>query len=336
MKKFSVWILFVFIGVVFVTMNAWGDEKELNIYSSRHYDTDKQVYADFEEATGIKVNVLEGKGGQLLERLSREKSNPKADLFLTVGAENIYFLKKNHLLERFDSYVVKKNIPEKYRGDGWMGITSRARIIAYSKARVNPDMINTYESLTEPEWKGKVLVRSSNSSYNQALLASFIELYGNTKSRQWAKGIVKNMARRPKGNDRDQAKAIVAGVGDLAIMNSYYFIKMLRSSDPAEVAVTNQIGLIFPEKTHLNLSIAALIKGSKNKENAVRFLESLSGKKVQKIYVEGNGEFPLNPEVSKSEVQKSWGEFTTQDLNFTDLGKFRKRAVIIFDQAGWK
>lgn len=308
----------------------------VNIYSSRHYDVDKVVYEKFEEETGIKVNVVEGKGGELFERIKREKDNPQADLFFTVGAETIQPLKADDLIEEYSSDILKKNIPAEYIGKGWNGVMSRARIIAYSKDRVDPSTIKSYEDLADPKYKGKILVRSSKSSYNQALLSSFIELNGAEKAKEWAKAIVDNMSREPKGNDRDQAKAVVAGEGDFAIMNSYYFVRMARSSDKAEVEVTEKIGLLFPENTHLNLSYSAMLKGAKNKENAVKFIEFITSDYVQGLYADKNGEFPLNEAVKYPEIQKSWGDFTKQKLNFEEFGKHRIDAVKIFDEVNWK
>ena len=335
LKKLGVVLGLAAVLAVFAVSGAWA-AGELNIYSSRHYDVDKQVYGDFEKETGIKVNVVEGKGDELLERLTREKDKPEADLFLTVGAESIAPLQERALIEPFDSKVVEANIPAPYLGEEWMGITARARVIAYPLDRVDPSKVTSYDDLTKPEWKGKVLVRSSSSSYNVALLSSFIQLNGAEAAKAWAKGIVENLARDPKGNDRDQAKAVVAGEGDLAIMNSYYYVRMLNSSDPAEADAARKIGLIFPRPVHLNLSIAAMVKGAKNKDNAVKFLEFLSEKHVQTLYAEANGEFPLNPSVPLPEVQKAWGGYEPQDLNYQDLGRAKGEAAMIFDQVGWK
>lgn len=309
----------------------------LNIYSSRHYDVDKKIYRQFIKETGIEINLVEGKGDEILQRILQEGKSSPADLYLTVGAENIYPLMQAKLAEPFNSKIIEKNIPQQYRGNGWTGITSRARVIAYVKGRTNPALIKTYSDLTKPEWKGKVLVRSSSSSYNVALLASFLSVDGKKSATKWAKGIAANFARAPKGNDRDQAKAMVAGDGDLAIMNSYYLVKMLQSSDPQEVEVGKKVGLIFPEETHFNLSFGMLLKSSKNKENAIRFLEFLSSKEIQKIYAEKNGEFSLNPELSTPEIQSDWPKnFTHQKINFEELGKYRRDAAFIFDEVGWK
>lgn len=319
-----------------VTLIGGAAASELNIYSARHYDVDKEVYAKFEAETGIKVNVVEGKGDELLERLSREKAAPKADLFLTVGAESIYPLKEQGLIAAFSSEKIAANIPAHYRGDEWMGITSRARILAYNPDKINPEEIKTYDDLTDPKWKGRILVRSSSSSYNLGLLASFIQIEGPAKAYNWAEGVAANLARTPKGNDRDQAKAVVAGEGDIAIMNSYYLVRMLRSSDPAEAEVARKVRLLFPKGTHVNISFAALVNGASNHDNAVRFMEFLSEEFVQNLYAEANGEFPLNPAVKLPETQSSWGAFDQQKLDFELLGRDRKEAAMIFDRVGWK
>ena len=312
------------------------EQQVINIYSSRHYDVDKEIHSEFEEKTGIKVNLVEGKGDEILERLTREGQNTEADIFMTVGAENLSILKEKDLIQEFSSDVINTNIPQEYRGNDWVGLTSRARVIVYNKERVNPSDIKTYSDLTKPEWKGKVLSRSSTSSYNNALLASFIQLNGEEEAKSWAEGIVNNFARDPEGNDRDQAKAIAAGVGDVGIMNSYYLVRMINSSDAEEANVAKEIGLIFPEDTHVNLSFGAITKSSKNKENAIKFLEFLTSKEVQEKYAKENGEFPLNQEVELPEIQASWGEFNKQKVDFEKLGENKQKATIIFDETGWK
>ncbi|MGG5460527.1 Fe(3+) ABC transporter substrate-binding protein [Clostridium sp. B9] len=311
-------------------------DKVVNVYSSRHYDVDKQLFKDFEADTGIKVNLVDGKSDELIERMAREGENSPADVFLTVGAENIAQLKEKDLIKEITSEKIDRNIPEEYRGKDWVGLTSRARIIVYNKDKVNPETIKTYEDLTKEEFKGKVLTRSSSSSYNVALLSSFIQLDGAEEAKEWAQGMVNNFARKPEGNDRDQAKAIMAGIGDVGIMNSYYISKMINSSDAEEAKVGKEIGVLFPENTHLNLSFGAVTKSAKNEENAVALLEYLTEEKAQKAYVDENGEFALNPSVGKSELQKSWGDFTVQDLNYETLGESKQEATLIFDQVGWK
>lgn len=311
-------------------------EKVVNVYSARHYDVDKELFKKFEEETGIKVNLVEGKADELIERMAREGENSSADVFLTVGAENIAALQEKNLIEETSSEVIEKNIPEKYRGENWVGLTSRARVIAYDKDRVNPEGIDSYDDLLEEEYKGKVLARSSSSSYNVALLASFIQENGEEEAKEWAEGIVNNFARTPEGNDRDQVKAIAAGIGDVAIVNSYYLAKMVNSSDVEEVNAAQNIGLIFPEDTHINLSFAAIATSSKNKENGIKLIEFLTSEEAQSAYASENGEFPLNEKVELPELLKSWGEFDAQDIDFEKLGTFKQKAVLIFDQIGWK
>ncbi len=315
---------------------------EVNLYTSRHYETDDALYDAFTKETGIKVNVVKGEENELIERLSREGAATKGDLFLTSDAGRLHWAKEKNLLQSVVSETLQNNIPENLRDQDnqWFGLTKRARIIVYSKERVNPTNLSTYEDLTEPKWKGKVLVRPSENLYNQSLLASFIALNGEEQAKAWAKGIVKNMARTPQGNDRDQAKAIVAGEGDVAIMNTYYVGNMLNSEDQEEVKVAEQVGVFFPNQetngTHINVSGVALTKHAKNKENAIKLMEYLSGEEAQGKFAEANYEYPVNPNVEPSELLKSWGDFKEQDLNLTKLGENNVKAVQLFNEAGWK
>jgi iron(III) transport system substrate-binding protein len=314
----------------------------VNVYSDRHYDTDKQLFEQFTKETGIKVNIVEGKSDELIERLAREGKDTQADLLVTADAGRLHKAKEQGLLQSASSNSLFENVPENYRDkdNQWFGLTKRARVIVYSKDRVNPSELSTYEDLTTSKWKGKVLVRSSSAVYNQSLLASFIAIDGEEKSADWAKGIVANLAREPKGNDRDQAKAIVSGEGDVAIMNTYYIGKMLESSDPEEVKVAQKVGVFFPNQnttgTHINVSGAGVTKDAKNKENAIKLMEFLSGESAQRLFADGNSEYPVNPKVEPSELLKSWGEFKSQEINITKLGEFNKKAVETFNKVGWK
>ncbi len=318
------------------------DSKVVNLYTDRHYDTDQQLYDTFEQETGIKVNVVEGKSDELIERLSREGQDTQADLLITADAGRLHRAKEQGLLQTVDNEVLFKNIPENLRDNEnqWFGLTVRARVLVYAKDRINPTELSSYEDLTDPKWKGKILVRSSTNVYNQSLLASFIELNGEEKAKEWAKGIVANMARGPEGNDRDQAKAVVAGIGDIAIMNTYYVGKMLDSIDAEEVKVAEKVGVFFPDQdgagTHINVSGVGLTKYSKNTDSAVRLIEFLSGKQAQSQFAEANFEYPVNPSVEPSELLKSWGDFTPQSINLSKLGIYNKRASEIFDEIGWK
>ncbi|MBP2026850.1 iron(III) transport system substrate-binding protein [Acetoanaerobium pronyense] len=318
------------------------DKGFVNLYTSRHYDIDRELYDMFEEQTGIKVNVVEGKGDELMERLDREAEATEADLFITVDAGNLARLKERGLTQPINSDVIESNIPEKLRDldNAWVGLTKRARVIVYAKDRVDPSELSTYEALTESEWKNRVLIRSSENIYNQSLLASFIHLKGEEASKDWAAGIVANMAREPQGGDTDQVKAVVAGEGDVAISNTYYVGRLLNSENPEDVKVGQAVGIFFPNQdstgTHINISGAALVKHAKNVDNAIKFLEFLTDVKAQKVFAEGNNEYPANPNAEISETLKSWGEFKEQDINLTIVGDNNAKAIQTFNEIGWK
>jgi iron(III) transport system substrate-binding protein len=315
---------------------------EVNVYTARHYEVDDTLYSNFTKSTGIKVNVVKGTAEELVERMKREGASSPADLFITVDGGVLNNAKLSGVLQPIQSSVITENVPAQYRDkeNQWIGLSSRARIIAYSKERVKPEQLSTYEDLATDKWKGKVLVRSSTSLYNQSLLASLIELGGEAKAEQWAKGIATNLGRAPEGGDRDQAKAILAGQGDVAIMNTYYVGQLLNSKDAEEVKVGKQIGVFFPNQqttgTHLNISGAGLAKNSKNKDAAIKLIEYLTGTEAQGIFSKVNFEFPVNPKAELPELLKSWGEFKKQQLDFSKLGEHNKKAVEILNKVGWK
>ncbi len=315
---------------------------EVNLYSSRHYDVDDKIYRQFEEETGIKVNVIKGEADELLERLKREGDTTKADLILTADAGRLFRAKEAGLLQSVSSDVLDQQVSEKLRDNDkmWYGLTKRARILVYNKDKVKEEELSTYEDLTDEKWKGRVLVRSSENIYNQSLLASLIEIEGEEKAKEWAEGIVKNMARDPEGSDRDQAKLIVAGVGDVAIMNTYYFGQMLHSEDPEEVKVAEQLGVFFPNQestgAHVNISGAGVVKASKNKENAIKLLEFLTSEEAQASFASANYEYPVNKEVEPAELLKTWGEFKEQEIPLSSLGDNNAKAIMIFNEVGWK
>jgi iron(III) transport system substrate-binding protein len=310
--------------------------RQVNVYSARNYDVDKDMLVAFEAETGIKVNLIEGKGDELLERINREKADSVADVFMTVGAENIRFAQQNDLLENLDTSKIATYMEDHLFGQNWVAITQRARVIVYDKTRITNPTIVTYEDLMDPQYKGKILVRSSTSTYNVALLAAMIQREGVEKTTAWAQGIVNNFARTPTGNDRDQAKSAVAGIGDYAIMNTYYIGTMALSSDAEEVAVAAKLGVIYPENTHVNISWAAIVKGSKNPSEAQQLIEYLLAKPQQTIYTQKNGEFPIRKDVSPSDLILSWGDFEAEAIDFEQLGSTMIEAVKIFDQVKWQ
>jgi iron(III) transport system substrate-binding protein len=316
--------------------------KEVNVYTHRHYDTDKLLFEQFEKETGIKVNVLNANADELITRLENEGENSPADVLITVDAGRLGKAKELGLLQSVESETLKKQVPShlKDNDNQWYGLTKRARIIAYDKDRVRPDEIKVYWDLTKDKYNGKVLVRSSGNIYNQSLLASMIALNPDSNYAElWAQGIVNNMARNPAGGDRDQVKAIAAGLGDLAIVNSYYIGKMIESDDESDIKAVENIGLIFPNQegrgTHINVSGAGVAKHSKNKEHAIMFIEFLTSEKAQDLFSKSNYEYPVNPNVPASELLQSWGEFKEDKLNLSKLGEYNKDAVILFNKVSW-
>ncbi|MFL3050390.1 MAG: Fe(3+) ABC transporter substrate-binding protein [Candidatus Neomarinimicrobiota bacterium] len=337
MKKHCKIIFISMIGIFHSSLNA-----EINIYSHRHYDSDKILYKAFTEETGIKINVVKGGADQLIQRLVSEGNNSPADILMTVDAGRLERAKKAGILQSTRSKILEKNVPIEMRDpEGyWYGLTVRARVIIYSKDRVKPGDLSTYEDLTNSKWKGRIVARSSSNIYNQSLLASIIAANGNNKALEWAKEVRKNMARSPRGSDRDQARAVSAGLADVAIMNTYYIGILANSLDSSDREVAKNVGVFFPNQkdrgTHINVSGAGITASSKNKKDAIKFLEFLTMKKAQQVFGNVNYEYPLKIENNQSSLLKSWGSFKTDQLNLSILGEKNSDAVKLFDRAGWE
>lgn len=315
---------------------------EVNVYSHRHYDTDQELFRRFTEQTGIQVNVVTASADELITRLENEGAQSPADILITVDAGRLHRAKERGLLQPIESDVLEANVPDHLRDrDGeWFGLTQRARILAYHKERVQPEELSTYEALAEPEWDDRVLIRSSSNVYNQSLLASIIANLGPEGAERWATGIVENMAREPSGGDTDQIKAVAAGAGDVAVVNSYYLARLGASEDPEEQRVAEQIGAFFPNQadrgTHVNVSGAGVTRSSQNQANAIRLLEFLSSDEAQGLFAEANHEYPVKPGVAWSETLQGWGEFESDSLDLTRLGELNEEAVRIADRVGWR
>ncbi|MAV66051.1 MAG: Fe(3+) ABC transporter substrate-binding protein [Bacteroidetes bacterium MED-G13] len=329
---------------IFLGSCTKNEKNEINIYSKRHYEVDKLLYKKFEEKTGIKVNIVKAGDDELLERLKNEGLNSPADLYVTVDAGKLQKGVEMELFQKIINDKIDANVrselkdPHKY----WIPITYRARLIVYSKDRVSLDQLSTYEDLANPKWKGRILVRSSSNAYNQALMSAMYANLGKDDVTKWSKGLVNNFARNPKGNDRDQVKAIAAGQGDLAIVNSYYIGLLLSSEKLAEIDAGNSVSIFFPNQaegdrgTHINISGYAMTKNPPNKENAIKLLEYLTGEEAQNIYVNNSYEYPANPLVNPSDIVSSWGDFKIDNLDLNLLGSFRDDAIKVFDKTGWK
>jgi iron(III) transport system substrate-binding protein len=319
-----------------------GDAGVVNVYSHRHYDIDRQLFDRFTQETGIRVNVVTGSADELLTRLQTEGASSPADVLVTVDAGRLHRAKERGLLQPGESPVLEANVPAQYRDpEGyWYGLTVRARVLVYARARVQPEEIRTLEVLAEPGWRGRLLVRSSENVYNQSQLASLIAHRGEAEALRWAEGVARNMARSPSGGDTDQVKAVAAGVGDVAISNTYYVAKLATSQDPEEQRVYQQVGVVFPNQddrgTHINVSGAGVTAHAPNRENAVRLLEFLSGEEAQRLYAEGNQEYPVKPGAPMSPVLREWGEFRPDTLNLARLGELNARSVVLFDRARWR
>ena len=320
------------------------ESNEINLYSQRHYKVDEKQYETFEKETGIKVNVVKANADELIERLKNEGDNSPADLFITVDAGKLQKAKDLDLLQKISSPIINQNVDIDLKDVNgyWIPITYRARIIVYSKERVNVGELSTYANLTNEKWRNKVLVRSSSNAYNQALLSSIVANRGEEAATNWASELVKNFARDPKGNDRDQVKAITAGQGDLVIVNSYYIGLLLSSENDEEIKAGNSVGVFFPNQgeeesgSHINVSGIGLAKNAPNKENAIKLMEFLTSESAQKTYTNTSYEYPANPNVEPNEIVKKWGSFKKDILDLNQLGVFRNRAIEIFDKSGWK
>jgi iron(III) transport system substrate-binding protein len=315
---------------------------EVNLYSARKEELIKPLLDRFTEQTGIKVNLVTGKADALLKRLESEGANSPADLLITTDAGRLYRAKKAGVTQAVESETLAAAVPESYRDpEGhWFGLSLRARPIIYVKDKVDPASLSTYDALAEPEWKGRICIRSSNNIYNQSLVASMIAADGPEQTEQWAEGLVGNLARPPKGGDRDQIKAAAAGQCDIAIANTYYLAGMLKSKDKAQRAAAERMAVFWPNQdgrgVHVNVSGAAVTKSAKNREAAVKLLELLASDEAQQWYAETNGEYPVRPGIPVSEILADWGEFKADSLSLEKLGALNGEAVRLMDRAGWK
>ena len=314
----------------------------VNVYSHRHYDTDDELFDRFTEETGIRVRVVSASADELITRLEREGTRSPADVLITVDAGRLHRAKTRDLLQPVESPVLNENVPPHLRDpEGyWYGLTMRARIIAYHRDRVSPEELSTYEALTEPEWEGRILVRSSENIYNVSHLASMIAALGEEEAEEWASGVVANFARSPQGNDTDQIRDVAAGVGDVALVNSYYIGRLLHHEEAASRELARDIGVFFPNQdgrgAHVNVSGAGVTAHAPNRNNAIRLLEFLTGPEAQEAFAEANYEYPVREDVAWAGPLADWGEFRPDSLDLAQLGELNNEAVRIFDRVGWR
>jgi len=334
----------------FSTQSAQADNKVLNLYTARHYGSDTQIYEGFFKKTGIKVNLVEATADKLVERVKSEGRNSPADVLMTVDAGNLYRAQQADVFQAIDSRILKDAVPENLRDSNgtWYGFAKRTRVIMYNKDKgIDLSKVKTYEDLGREDLGYKILTRSSSNIYSQSLMASIIELYGDEVAEKWAKGIVKNMARRPEGGDTPQIQALAAGMGDLAISNSYYLARLAKSSKAEDREVASKVGIIFPNQSgdgklsrgaHTNISGGGVAKFAPNKESAIKFLEYLVTPEVQKMFAANNNEYPVLPRgrVDIDPVLLSYGSFKEDVMSAEILGKNNQRAIQALDRAGWK
>jgi iron(III) transport system substrate-binding protein len=322
---------------------AAADEPVLNLYSARHYQTDEALYDNFTKSTGIRINRIEAGDEQLLERLRSEGANSPADVLLIVDAARLAQAKGMGLFQPVKSRVLDERIPAALRDpDGdWFGFSYRARIIVYNKATVNPADVATYELLADPRNKGKVCARSGSHPYNLSLTSSMIAALGDAKAEAWARGLVDNMARKPQGGDTDQIKAVASGECGVALSNTYYYARLVRSTKPEEREIVARTGVVWPDQagrgTHVNVSGGGVLRYAPHRENAIRFLEYLASDSAQVYFADGNNEWPAVKGVGvRNAALEQMGTFKADPLPIATLGRNAASAQKIVDRAGWK
>ena len=318
--------------------------RAVNLYTARHYDTDEAIYTNFTRATGIRVNRVEADADKLMERMRAEGANSPADIFVAVDAGRLWRAHAAGLLQPTRSAALEAAIPANLREpEGhWFGLSKRVRVIVYDKARVAPSDIASYAALADPKWKGKILVRSSTHVYNQSLVGAMIAHVGEPATEAWAKGLVANLARPPRGGDTDQIRGIAAGEGEIGLVNHYYYANLAASTKPEDQAAIAKVGLLFPDQaagrpgTHTNIAGAGIARHSPNRADAVRFLEYLASNEAQGIFAEGNNEYPIVQGARLSPILRQFGEFREDAVDAAIFGRNNEAALKLTDRAGWR
>ncbi len=323
--------------------SAAAEAQELNLYSSRHYQTDEALYKNFEDETGITINRIEGNADELIARIEAEGANSPADVLLTVDAGRLWRAEEAGLFQPVESEVLVERIPAEYRHpDGeWFGFSKRARVIYYDKENVDPSLITSYQDLARAELEGKVCIRPGSNIYNLSLMAGLLDHVGPEAASEWAEGVVANFARPPQGNDTAQIKDVATDACDVAVGNTYYFARLMNSDDAADQAVVERVGVIFPNQdswgTHVNISGGGVIATSPNRENAVKFLEYLASDEAQQYFANGNNEYAVVEGVEvDNPALDAIGDFKADELNVSVLGENQTQAQIVYDEAGWQ
>ncbi|NPC58950.1 extracellular solute-binding protein [Caenimonas soli] len=333
-----------------VSAGAFAQEQVLNLYSARHYSTDEALYANFTKATGIKINRVDADDAGILARLKAEGTASPADVILLVDAARLHKGEVEGLFQPIKSKLLDDAIPAQYRakatpeGTPWFGFSTRARVIVYDKIKVKREDVDTYEELADPKNKGKICIRSGSHPYNLSLFGAITEHLGEQKAEAWLKGVVANLARDPKGGDTDQIKGVGSGECQIAVSNTYYIARLLRSSSPEDKALMERVGVVFPNQaswgTHLNIAGGAVAKNAKNPANAVKFLEYLASAEAQNYFANGNNEWPTakGVKVSNAALQSmsGGGDFKTETIPLAAVGANQVKVQQMLDRVGFK
>ncbi len=317
------------------------DGKLLNLYSARHYQTDEALYADFTRHTGIRINRIEGKEDELLERIKNEGANSPADIFLTVDAARLAKAHELGLFAPLSSKTLETRIPAYLRTEDWFSFSTRGRVIIYNKASIRAEEVQTYADLANPRLRGKLCSRSGSHPYNLSLMASVIAHEGEARAEEWARGMVANFARAPKGGDTDQIKAVAAGECGVALANTYYVARLMRTTKPEEMKLMEKVGVVWPNQattgTHINVSGGGMLKTAPHKEAAIRFLDYLASDEAQRYFADGNNEWPAVASVKVANpALDTLGKFKADQLPVRNLAMYQTKAQIILDRAGYK
>ena len=326
---------------VLASFATQAQEKALNLYSARHYQTDEKLYDNFTKQTGIKINRIDGKEDELMERIRNEGANSPADVFITVDAARLANADALALFAPVKSKVLESRIPAHLHTDTWFAFSTRARVIIYNRNAVKAEDVATYESLADPKLKGKLCSRSGSHPYNLSLVASLIAHDGEAKTEEWAKGVVANFARAPKGGDTDQIKSVALGECGVAVSNTYYLARLIRSDKVEERRMMERVGIVWPNQanrgTHINISGAGVVKTSKNVEAAVKFLEYLASDDAQRYFADGNNEWPVVASVATNNpALEAMGKFKAETLPISTLAKNVVAAQKLLDRAGYR
>ncbi|MFT3735357.1 MAG: extracellular solute-binding protein [Rhodocyclaceae bacterium] len=324
-----------------LSLSAQAADTELNLYSARHYQTDEALYTNFEKATGIKIRRIDGTEAALFERLKSEGANSPADVLITVDAARLAEADAAGLFAPVKSQILESRIPANLRTNDWFAFSTRARVIIYNKLNVSRNDVQTYESLAAPGLKGQLCMRSGMHAYNLSLGASLINHIGEAKTEEWARGLVANFARPPVGGDLDQIKAVAAGECGVAVVNTYYFARVMRSSKPDDRAIAEAVGVVWPNQktsgTHINISGGGMLKNAPHKEAAVKFLEYLASDEAQIYFADGNNEWPVVPSIKvKNPALERLGAFKADAQPIGQISKSAIQAQMVYNRAGWR